>query len=98
MMESHSGFQKNVQKLASKAIGKHLCHSHMSASQQNFIYSSEKCAGLHTIQKLPIASNLEALTPAYLKNCAKTSIRHIKFFYSTLLYAHCRKETFQLRL
>jgi len=38
--------------------------------------------------------NLEALTPACLNNCAKTWIRHTNF-YSTLLYARHRKETFK---
>ena len=41
MMESHSGFQKNVQELAPEAKCKHLCHSQMCAFQQNFAYTSE---------------------------------------------------------
>ena len=42
--------RKKFKKLVSKAKGKYLRHSQMCAYQQNFIYSSKKCAGLHTIK------------------------------------------------
>ena len=85
---------KKVHELASKAKGTH-CVIHRCALARRTVPTPLKNVLDSTI-KLSITSNLQALTPACLKNFAW--IQHTEFFYSTRLYAGYRKEMFHLRL
>jgi len=86
MMGSRSGIQKKVQEIAPKAKGA-LCHSQICICLQNSPTLLKNV--LDSTSNSAITSNLAALTPACLKNSAKTCFRHTKFFYSAHLYDGC---------